>query len=352
MARVVAAGQTGTNPTGTDIPIVSGDVQMDATAAVRSTLGMTTDGTGMFPLNASDDLAPYGNEVFVRRGIAFSGGSVEWVSLGYFRIHSIEQDEAPNGPIRIMASDRMRGLTMARLIAPVQFSAATTYGAVMTQLITEVYPWATIEWDDATDTDGLGRSLIAEEDRWKFLNDLVTGKGKIWYWDHRGVLVIKDAPDPGSAVWSVNSGENGVLVSMGRDISDEGVYNAVVVSGEAMDTVAPPTAVAYDNNPASPTYWEGSFGKVPRFYSSSFITTTAQAQTTANAMLTQNLGVPYNVDFQAIVNPALEPYDPVTVVNAGRQETHVLNRLTIPLTPEQAMTADTREQTLVVIGEG
>lgn len=351
-ALVVAAGQTGTNPAGTELAVIGGDVLLDASADVRSTLQLTVDGTGAFPAAASAPLAPYGNEVFVRRGIRFSGGSVEWVSLGYFRINSVEQDDAPDGPIRVAAQDRMGGIVAARLIAPVQFPATATYGDVMTELVNEVYPWATIEWDDDTDTDALGRALIAEQDRFAFLNELVTGRGKIWYWDHRGVLVIRELPDPGAAVWEVASGAYGVLLGMGREISDEGVYNAVVVSGEALDTVAPPTAVAYDNNPDSPTYWSGDFGKVPRFYTSSFITTTAQAQTTANAMLRENLGVPYNVDFQSIVNPALEPWDPISVRLRGRTETHVVSRLTVPLSAEQSMNAETREQTLVVIGEG
>lgn len=74
-AFVVAAGQTGTAPTGTEIAIVGGDVQADATAAIRATLQLTT--TAEFPERAGDDLAPYGNEIFVRRGIAFGGGRAE-----------------------------------------------------------------------------------------------------------------------------------------------------------------------------------------------------------------------------------------------------------------------------------
>jgi hypothetical protein len=349
-AFVVAAGQTGTSPTGTELAVISGDVQLDAGADIRGTVALTVDGTGAFPTAAGDPLAPYGRELFVRRGIAFGGGAIEWVSLGYFRINSAEQDDAPDGPIRLAGQDRMGGIVKARLIAPVQFAATDTYGDVVDQLVTEVYPAAVIEWDDTTDTDPIGRALIAEEDRFAFLNELVTGLGKIWFFDHRGHLVIKDVPDPGDPVWEVDSGENGVMIDMGREISDEGVYNAVVVTGEALDTEAPPSAVAYDNNPASPTYWEGDFGKVPRFYSSSFITTEAQAQTTANALLRTTLGVPYNVDFQVIANAALEPWDPITVRLHNRAETHVLNRLTVPLSAGQAMTAETREQTLVVIG--
>jgi hypothetical protein len=349
-AYVVAAGQTGTSPAGTELAVIGGDVQLDASADIRATVALTVDGTGAFPTAAGDLLAPYGNELFVRRGIAFGGGAIEWVSLGYFRINSAEQDDAPDGPIRLAGQDRMGGIVKARLIAPVQFASTDTYGEVVDQLVTEVYPAAVIEWDDTTDTNPIGRALICEEDRFGFLNELVTGLGKIWFFDHRGHLVIKDVPDPGDPVWDVDSGENGVLIDMGREISDEGVYNAIVVTGEALDTEAPPSAVAYDNNPDSPTYWEGDFGKVPRFYSSAFITTDGQAQTTANALLRTTLGVPYNVDFQVIANAALEPWDPITVRLHNRAETHVLNRLTVPLTAEQAMTAETREQNLVVIG--
>ncbi|WP_433793934.1 DUF5047 domain-containing protein [Actinoplanes sp. CA-252034] len=349
-AVVVAPGQSGTNPAGTEVAVLSGDVQMDAAADVRATVSLTVDGP--FPAAAGDLLAPYGNEVFLRRGIAFEGGATEWVSLGYFRIRSAEQAEAPDGAIRIAGQDRMGGLVKARLIAPRQYAATDTYGAVVAQLVGEVYPTAIIEWDDTTATDPLGRALICEQDRFRFLADLVTGRGKIWFWDHRGHLVIKDVPDSSAPVWTVDSGANGVLIEIGREISDEGVYNAVVASGEAVDTTAPPTAVAVDANPDSPTWWDGPFGKVPRFYASPFITTAEQAQITANALLRTTLGVPYNVDFQAIVNPALEPWDPVTVQLRTRSETHVLDRLTVPLSADVAMTAQTREQTLVMIGEG
>jgi hypothetical protein len=351
-ALVVTPGQTGTSPTGTQLAVLGGDVTLSSTAAVRATLELMVDGTGAFPDNAGDDLAPYGNEIFVRRGVTFGGGSVEWVSLGYFRIRSAGQDDAPDGPIRVVGQDRMGGIVKARLTVPVQFPATATYGDVVSQLVLEVYPWATIEWDDLAETDALGRSLIAEEDRFAFLDELVRGLAKQWHWDHRGVLVIEAIPDPGATVWDVDSGENGVLVSMGREISDDGVYNAVVVTGEALDTETPPRAVAYDNNPTSPTYWHGDFGKVPRYYSSSFITTAAQAQTTATALLRSNLGVPYNIDFRSLVNAALEPWDPVRVRLGPVTQTHVIDTLVIPLAGDTAMRGATREQTLVVIGEG
>lgn len=349
-AFVVAAGQTGVSPVGTEIPILSGNIALDASAAIRGTLDMDT--LGKFPDNADDNFAPYGNEVFVRRGIVFGGGSTEFVSFGYFRIHSVEQNSAPLGSLRIAAQDRMAGIVKARLLNPKQFTATTTYGSVVSQLVQEVYPWATIQWDDSQRLNPIARSLIAEEERFDFLDDLVKSLGKIWYWDHRGILVIKNQPSAANPVWSVNAGANGVQLSLSRELSREGVYNGVKASGEGLDTATPASASVVDNNPSSPTYWYGDFGKEPMYYSSPFITTNAQAKTAATAILKTHLGLPYSVDFTSVVNPALEPWDAVSVTALNeKSQTHVLENITIPLSADQAMTAATREQTLVVIGD-
>lgn len=351
-ARVVAAGTTGTNPAGTELSIISGNVQL-GTGDVRSTLDLTVDGTSLWPTqDSSPILAPYGAEVWVRRGVVVGGGSTEWVSLGYHRIQEIEQDRPPDGPIRITGQDRMAGLVEARLTTPVQFFADDTLGTVVDQLVTDVYPSATISWDDTTDDDLLGRSLVADDDRHAFIDDLIKARGKIWYWDHRGILVIKDPPTPTTPVWDVDAGASGVLVSAQRSLTREGVYNAVVASGQAADTESPSRAVVVDDNPDSPTYWGGTFGKVPRFYSSPFILADSQAQSAAESLLRQAIGLPYLVDLTAVPNAALEPYDPVRVQYSGTTgpEVHVLDTVTIPLTADRPLTATTREQTTVVLG--
>ena len=349
-ARVVAPGQTGVNPTGTEVPILGGDVHLDGRADVRSTLQLITEGS-LWPVRADGLLAPYGNELFVERGIKYGNGTTEWVSLGYHRIDTPEQDDAPDGPIVIQAQDRMSGIVDGRLTQPIQFPATMTFGAITAQLVTDIYPSATIEWDDLAVRDRqVGRATIAEQDRYRYLRDLWDSLGKTACWDHRGILVIKSPPDVSSPVAEISHGQGGVLVSLSRRLAREGVYNAVVASAEAADVESPVRAVAVDNNPASPTYWHGNFGKVPRFYSSPLLTTLPQAQAAAASMLARQLGLPYAVDFGVVPNPALEPDDPVRVRYPGRNEVHVIDRLTVPLTAEGVMTASTREQTVVLIG--
>lgn len=352
-ATVCETFQTGTSPTGTRIPIIGGDVILDGTAAVRSTLDLVTTGAGMWPTRADSLLAPYGNEIFIERGLFYRDDLVEYKSLGYFRINTPEQEDPPDGPIRITGKDRMGVIVKARLISPVQFLAGASLGYVVTTLVQQVYPSAIVEWDDATDEVVLTRSLIADDDRYEFLDKLVRSSGKIWYWDHRGVLVIKTAPSATTPVWDIHAGPGGVLLKVSRRLTDEDVVNAVVASGEAVDSYDPPRGVAYDSNPLSPTYYSGRFGPVPGFLTSAAISTKAQAEAAAEAELRRRMGLPYNMDLSAVPNPALEPYDCVSV-RVGREgrRTFVLDSLTIPLTDAQAMTASTREQTNVLITTG
>jgi len=346
-ATVVTGFPTGVNPVGTEIPIFSGDVRHDASADVRATLELNTD-PALWPDTPTDLLNPYGTEVFVERGVVKGSGAREWVSQGYYRIDTVEQDDAPDGDVRVTGKDRMAGLVDARLESPVQFTAATTVADVFSQLVLEVYPTATIEYDWSAASTLLSGNRIADEERYGFLADLVKALGKTFYWDYRGVLVVKDPPVSTVPVWNITHGLNGVLVALGRERTREGVYNAVVASGEAPGaTTAAAYAVARDRSPSSPTRWGGPFGKVPRFYSSPLIVTNDQAASAATQLLKRAVGLPHSVNFAAIANPALEPLDPVYVSYSDQMKSaiHVLDELTIPLTADQAMTAKTRDLT-------
>lgn len=350
-ARVVTGFPTGVNPTGTEIPIFGGDVQLDATADVRASVDLDTSAE-LWPADATSLLAPYGNELFIERGLVLPNGDFEWVSQGYFRVESPEQQQVPTGQIRVAGRDRMAGIIDAKLLAPTQFPIGTSVEDIFTGLVTEVYPTAVILFDFDAANVTFPQSHIADQDRYAFLRDIARSLGKEMYFDHEGKLRVYSAPDPGDPVFLVNHGRDGVLVEMARKLDRDGVFNAVVATGESpSDTVDPARAVALDANPDSPTYFFGPFGPVPRFYSSPFITNQQGAREAAAAMLTKSLGLPYTVSFKAVPNPALEPLDPVEITYAddARVERHVLEKVTIPLTAEATMSATTREQTSILV---
>jgi hypothetical protein len=284
--------------------------------------------------------------VHVRRGIDVAGGATEWVSLGYFRLYSTGQSGAPTGSVRLTGRDRMSAIVDSRTLSPLQFTSGQTVRQMTETLVLQVIPSAVIAYDFDPDAVTLGRTIVVEQDRYPALLDLARSLGKVAYWDHAGVLQLKSPPDPSAPVYSVTAGHDGVLVSLDRELARDGIYNAVVASGEAADNKAPPRGVARDMSPASPTYWWGRFGQVPRFYSSPLLTSSGQARAAAAAMLSRSLGTPYQVDLTFVPNPALEPLDPVLISLAeGRQEVHTLQTIGVGLTAADAMTGTTKDQT-------
>lgn len=357
------SGATGTALIGRALKVSNGAVTLDSTADIRGAIDMTVIET--WPTgNSTADLVPYGTEIAVSRGVVLANGATESAPLGIYRISDIEQAGAPFGALRITAVDRMGGVKDALLESPVYCPVGTSYATIFNILLNggtlgsntanAVYSFPiVIQWD-ATDSTGSGNiltvGLTAESDRFQFLNDLVVGLGKVWYFDYRGILVIKTPPNPAVPVFSVDSGHNGVLVSAHRTLSRSNVYNAVIMTGEALNSLPPPMYTVRDTDPNSVTYYYGPFGKVPQTFSDPSITNLTQAIAAATTKLNLGKGLPYHVDFTQVPNPALEPLDVVSIVYPDditaqphvKTETHVLEQVVIGLSPADAMSCSTR----------
>ena len=77
------------------------------------------------------------------------------------------------------------------------------------------------------------------------------------------------------------------------------------------------------------------------------MTTQAQAESVAAVMLAGCLGRTEQLTWSALVHPGLEPLDVVAVeTEDGSLRSYVLDKLTIPLTPAEAMSATARDVTV------
>ena len=343
--------QTGDGPDGMPLDLAGGggSVELNGNAQIRGTGSVTV--AAEWPRAQNLDLAVYGSEVFLARGVEMGAAGVLWAPLGYYRIEQTSQSDAAKGPLTLNLQDRMATIIDSRFLAPRQWLIGTEVGTIIDEVVTEVYPGAVIIWDDDSDLAQIGRSLIAEESRYEVLATLADGLGKIFYFNGAGELVFESVPEEDDPIWTVNAGAGGVMVNADRSISRDGIYNAVVVIGEGPDDLPPVRAVAVDASPNSPTFFGGPFGRIPRFYSSPFITTQLQAQNAAASILRRSLGSSYDVGFAAVPNPALQPYDPIRVIyNDYNRETHVIERVTIPLNVETSLSAATRQQTVIAVG--
>lgn len=354
-ARLVWPWAVGVNPAtaGDPIPIVSGDVTFDVGSDVNATCDLTL---GL----EFEDINPYAHEIYLERGVQYANGTTEYVGLGYFRVNSVEdayiQDSQFDGSVvRVTGEDRMANLRDGRVPSPVQFTASTSVASVLDFLVQDVMPgmvtvYDTVNWPGGTAaTTTLGSDHFVDQDRLAFIQELVAAYGKICYFDYAGRFVVKDSPNiSGASVFNINSGRDGVLVHASRTVSRDGVYNAVVASGEAADANVPPVyAIAIDEDPSSPTMYGGAFGKVPRFFQSSFLTTTAQCTSAAQKILNSTHGLPYSVTLGMVPNPALEAWDVVTVTYAdGAVEVHVIDQITYSMSVDDEMSIQTRKQFL------
>lgn len=348
-AVLVDGFQDGADPTGTDLTLLNGEVEFDATADIRATASV--DLAERWPRPRDLSLAPYGNEIALFRGVDTGSEGVLWAPLGYYRITSIAQDDTANGPVSLELEDRMSTIIDSRFLQPRQWEIGTEVGDIVDEIVLEIYPDATIVFDDDANLSQLGRSLIVEEDRYEALLTLADGLGKIVFWDNEGRLMFQTIPDEDEPDWVVNAGPDGVMVEASRELTREGIFNAVVVNGEGADEQPPVHAVATNGQENSPTRFGGPFGRVPFFYASPFITTQLQAENAAVGLLRRKLGATYNVDLSAIPNPALQPYHVLRVVyNDGTREIHVVEKATIPLNVDDALSINTRQSTIIHIG--
>ncbi len=340
------------------LPVDGGSVTLDNTAATRGRADLSFTDFSLVPGDPSDTLAPYDNELTIKRGIVYPDGERELVQLGVMRVEEVEVSESG---ISVSLLDRSQRVIDARFEDAYEVVAGTQATTEIANLLGAVVP------DLQTQFPSLDKPLptvYAEElaDRWAFVQDLAAALGMELYFDNLGVAVLRPIPDPADdPVAHLVEGREGVtvrpsLLDLSKRWSRTDAFNRWKVVGENPEEEgAAPSAVVTDDNPYSPTYYLGSFGKKPAdIYTSSWITDDDQAQAAAEGLRRTQIGTTQSVSFGALVNPALEPGDVVHITRTRRDpgnldslieiadERHVIDSLTFPLEASGTMTGTTR----------
>lgn len=342
------------------IPLMGGSVTLAAGAATRGScdLAFVDDGTmGLVPKDPSSKLAPYGNEIQISRGLVYPDYIMEMVSLGIYRIETVGTNDTSEGvEISVTGLDRSARIIDAKFEKPYEIVAGTQLIEAIMDVITEVY--AAVQTRFADIDAALPKIVAAEgDDRWQFLQDIVSALGLELYFDAEGYLVLRPIPAVGSTepVAGIVEGRWGVdvsdpedypatLLNAGREWGRDEARNKWIYTGENTDNDTPVRGEAVDDNPNSPTYYFSNFGRKPDFQSSSFISTVDQAEQAAEGSKARNLGISQQVNFGALVNPALEVNDVVRIrrKRTDINEDHILDSITIPCGPEDPMSGQTR----------
>ncbi|MGH3584715.1 MAG: DUF5047 domain-containing protein, partial [Pseudonocardia sp.] len=216
------------------------------------------------------------------------------------------------------------------------YRATGTVSTAITELIHRSIPDADII---VTSTDPVigSRTWDTGSDPWASVQEIAAVAGAECYTNADGSFVVDVLPDllAVNPVWTVAAGEGGVYIKGSRGMSAAGVCNGVLARGEnASDGVPPVQWLATDDDPDSPTYWGGPYGRRPLIYSSSTLTSESACRNAAVLKLRSAKAPNATGDFSSLPNPALEPGDVLRVVHpGGLRELHQVQSFTVPLSP-------------------
>lgn len=340
---------TDTQGNETELDVLDGTVTLDGTAATRGQCSLTLSPDTEIPDTPTSILAPYGSEIAVMRGVTFPSGDTEMVPLGVFRIDETDVSDTGDIDLQVSALDRSARIIEAVFEDAGQIAQGTNCADQIQDFIYAAFPDVVYDstesvWDDVTTTTPL-LGYPAGGDRWDTCLALAEAAQCELFFNAVGELVLRYRPSATIADYVVSEGT--VLLSASKRWGRESACNRVVVEG-ANATDTPVFGEASDDDPLSPTYYGGDFGKVTFNYSSEYITDSDQANSVADIILRQKKGTGQQIGFTSLVLPQLEPGDCVEVIRErlGISELHVIDSLQIPLGPGE-MSATTRSLQVV-----
>lgn len=314
-----------------ELPHTGGSVTVDRAQAIRRTCSVTVADPSLIPRTPADQLATYGATLRISRGVAYGDGTSELVPLGVFRLDSVSGD-ASRGPVTLQGKDMSAAVADDKFTAP--YTVTGTLINAVSDLIHRSIPTADIVASISDVTIGT-RTFDIQADPWAGCQEIAAAGGAEVFADADGVFRIATLPDPTTTtpVWAIEATEGGAYISANRSMTSDKVNNGVMAQGENTADNAPPVSyLATDNDPNSPTYWSGPYGRRPMFYSSATLTTTVACQQAAILKLAQAKAPNASGDVSSLPNPALEPGDVLRVMHEdGSRELHQVASFSVPL---------------------
>lgn len=322
---------------------MGGSVSVDRGSQTRRTCTVTCADVSLIPRTPTDKLAAYGATLRISRGVQYSDGSRELVPLGVFRIDDIDGDP-DEGPVTISGKSLECIVADDRFTEPYRASGLAV-GAIEA-LIQRSIPGAVVVTGSGVVDAAIGaRTWDVEGNPWEAITEIGAAIGCDVYADPDGIFTIAPLPDllTATPVWSIDAGEGGAYISANRGMSVDGVFNGVLARGENTEAgTAPVSDLVVDEDPGSPTYWDGPFGHRPTFYSSSTLLTESQCTSAATLLLRSAKAPNASADITSLPNPALESGDVIRVAYPdGMKELHQAASFSVPLEPGGAFTLQT-----------
>lgn len=348
---------------GRSLPVTGGVITVSSRSHVRRTCDLTIAPRLPGPIfrdepaypatrTGTEPLGTDGQEITVRAGLVYAGGTTEWVPLGVFRIDEVSGSLLGRSAVRVSGVSREAWVIDDRFHAPRALRGPSAV-AIIRDLILESLPNAEVAV--LTTADRRVPTTVVDRDRWADgIAALADSIGAVVYADPTGRFVIADAPTLDSRpVFRFRAGPGGILLDVDGATSRDPVYNAAVVSGDTPEGAeAPVQGEAVDDRFGSLTRYgdpgSGAWGRKPHFRAIPSLTTRVQCERVARADVARLTGVGSALNLTSVPVFPLEGGDVVDVVTDHTSPVtsisrHIVDELTIPLVAGGRFGATTRD---------
>lgn len=330
-ARVDTFGEAG-------IPVIDGSISATLTSRVTRRLNVTLP-LSMEPVNKSDLITPYGNQLIVKTGVAGYGAPDYLWTVFRGRINTVTVDSSS---VRVQADDLAVELGNSFFEVPLNSNTGQLLLTQWQDLVVEAYPDA----DFGTSDDLVEHvpKLTWNDSRASAADSLADAAGAFWYTLGDGSFVMRRVP------WTIvqtslldwETGPDGTLLGGTYSLSRDEVFNKITVLGEAADGSPPVSASVFDNNPDSLTWIYGPFGEKGRKVTSNAVLTAGAALELAVQYLHRSRALVRTWDVEIVSDPALELGDCVTIRHLDQVDIQVVESFTIPLSGDNVMSVSLR----------
>lgn len=304
---------TATDAAASSSSTTASSVTFDSTAANMGACALTViDPTGVLvPTSQGGLLLPAGNEI----AITYTG-----VPVGVFGITVNDVTDTVDtsggsisgdiGPVMaITGADRSFLASAAVPTGTTQTRNGIPLGAATFQLIMAAIPWLDPQLIILNDNGAVLPSQIIEPgtNPWQLAQSWWNGLGGLLYWNGSGQLIGTFPPANGTPSYDWYRGGNDIT-GIEANFDATQAYNGVTV--QAVNGFGIPVqATAWDTNPASPTYYLGSFGqRAAPPIQSDIPGTVADCQNAAIQLLPAYLGLANTTTVTLVPDPTIFPY--------------------------------------------
>ena len=278
-------------------------------------------GSVVFPAGAPP-IDPYRSTVRCQSGFVTANGP-QWVTIATMRVEDATSDY--DGSQTITAYSAEHAVELAGFESPAVFASGSGYAAIKAILAVIALPTNVPATGDASVPQSVFSSSTS---RWDAVQYYATALSVDVFCNPLGEFVIGPKPtlnDP--PVLTIDAAN----VKLGHSLKRTrvGVPSVVVVEGiRTGDGTDGPRGIAYDDNPFSPTYYLGPFGRQQTTVSSPIMVTGAMCAKAARTILAQAQGLAKSLTVDTIPADFLLPGDVVTIGYAdGSEGLHIVDSL-------------------------